>query len=127
MKKAIIGGIITALATVVMCLCLTACSSSFSGTYKFYSMTYEESGVKVELKAGDKYMNMITLSEDYMVLTVNDDNTFSMAAMGETAKGEWKEEDGKYYLIIEGETQEVSVSGKSITFEMEGVKVVLKK
>ena len=127
MKKAIIGGIITALATVVMCLCLTACSSSFSGTYKFYSMTYEESGVKVELKAGDKYMNMITLSEDYMVLTVNDDNTFSMAAMGETAKGEWKEEDGKYYLIIEGETQEVSVSGKSVTFEMEGVKVVLKK
>lgn len=128
MKKAIIGGIFTALATVVLCLCLTACSTSFSGTYKFYSMSYEENGMKIELKAGDTYMNMITLSEDYLVMTVNEDNTFTMTSMGQTESGTWKEEDGKYYLTSsDDDTLEATVSGNTVTFEMEGIKVVLKK
>lgn len=128
MKKAIFGGILATLATVILCVCLTACSTNIVGTYKFYSMKVEMEGAKIDLKVGDKFMGMIELTEDYMVLTINDDNTLTLTAMGEQATtGSWSEEDGKYYLTIAGEKQEITVSGNTLTMKEEGAEIVFKK
>ncbi len=131
MKK-VIAGILTCSLTVALCIFMAACSASFNGTYKFYSMSMNTGGVSINYEVGKEYMG-VTISEDAFTLTVNDDNTWSMSMkmMGanENAKGTWEEKDGKYYLTTEGETQamEVTVDGKKITFEQDGAKIVLKK
>lgn len=127
MKRAITGGILAALATVILCVCLTACSTNIVGTYKFYSMKGEDGGVKIDLKVGDSYMGMFELTEDFMVLTVNEDNTLTLSTMGTTVKGNWTEESGKYYFTIEGEKQEIKVSGSKLTMKEDGSELVLKK
>ncbi len=127
MKRTITGGILAALATVILCVCLTACSTNIVGTYKFYSMKGEDGRVKIDLKVGDSYMGMFELTEDFMVLTVNEDNTLTLSTMGTTVKGSWTEESGKYYFTIEGEKQEIKVSGSKLTMKEDGSELVLKK
>ncbi len=127
MKRTITGGILAALATVILCVCLTACSTNIAGTYKFYSMKGEDGRVKIDLKVGDSYMGMFELTEDFMVLTVNEDNTLTLSTMGTTVKGSWTEESGKYYFTIEGEKQEIKVSGSKLTMKEDGSELVLKK
>lgn len=85
----------------------------------------------MNVEAGGEFMGM-TISEDYMVLTVNDDNTFTMATnMGGTGSssvdGTWEQKDGKYYFTIAGESVEFTLSGSTLTFDQEGMKVELKK
>lgn len=131
MKK-VIAGILTSIVTVALCIFIAGCSASFSGTYKFYSMSMSSGGVDISYEVGKEYMG-VTFKEDMFTLTVNDDNTFTMTMdmMGsnETAKGTWEEKDGKYYLTANGESDvvEVQVDGKKIIFEQDGAKVVLKK
>ncbi len=127
MKRTITVGILAALATVILCVCLTACSTNIVGTYKFYSMKGDDGGVKIDLKVGDSYMGMFELTEDFMVLTVNEDNTLTLSTMGTTVKGSWTEESGKYYFTIEGEKQEIKVSGSKLTMKEDGSELVLKK
>lgn len=131
MKK-VFAGILTGVVTVALCIFMAACSSSFSGTYKFYSMSMDAGGVSINYEVGKEYMG-VTFNEDAFTLTVNEDNTWTMSTkmMGanETVSGTWEEKDGKYYLTADGETDtiEVTVDGKKITFDQEGAKVVLKK
>ncbi len=131
MKK-VFAGILMSVVTVAFCIFMAACSSSFSGTYKFNSMSMDAGGVSINYEVGKEY-NGVTFNEDMITLTVNDDNTWSMSTqmMGanETTEGTWEEKDGKYYLTAEGESEaiEVTVVGKKITFEQDGAKVVLKK
>lgn len=131
MKK-VIAGMLTGVVTVALCIFMAACSSSFEGTYKFYSMSMNQGGISINYEVGKEYMG-VTFNEDMFTLTVNGDKTWSMSTqmMGEseTAKGTWEEKDGKYYLTAEGEedTIEVAVDGKTITFEQDGAKIVLKK
>lgn len=128
MKKTVFSGILVALATVILCMCLTACSTNVAGTYKFYSMTVKGAGIQMDLKVGDKFMDVITLTEDYMVITLNDDNTATMKVAGATtASGTWEKDGGKYYLVIAGEKQEFKVSGNKLTIKEDGNEVVLKK
>lgn len=129
MKKVAIS-VLSVLAVMIMCVCFSACSSSITGTYKFESMSVTQGSVTTEIKAGEKYMGMVTLSEDTFILTINDDNTIEFKTnMGEevTVKGTWEKKDGKYYLTIEGDSQEVTISGNKLTMESDGAKLVLKK
>lgn len=131
MKK-VIAGILTGAVTIALCIFMAACSTSFSGTYKFYSMSMNSGGVSIKYEAGKEY-NGVTFNEDMFTLTVNDDNTWSMSTQmigaNETTEGTWEEKDGKYYLTAEGETEaiEVTIDGKKIIFMQEGAEIVLKK
>ena len=131
MKK-VIAGMMMSVVAVALCVFMAACSTTFSGTYKFQSMSMSGDGVEINYEVGKEYMG-VTFTEDVMTLTVNEDNTWTMTTkmMGssQTANGTWEEKDGKYYLTAEGETDvmEVTVNGNKITFEQEGAKVVLKK
>ncbi len=129
MKKIVVG-VAVALATLIMCMCFAACSTSVTGTYKFQSMSMTQGGTTVEIKVGEQYMGMITLNEDAFVITINEDNTveFKINMVEEaTVNGTWEEKDGKYYITLEGETQEITVKGNTLTMENEGAKIVLKK
>lgn len=125
--------LLTALAGVFMCLCfvLTACSSKIEGTYKFKSMSYTQGGVTVELKAGETFMGAITLSEDFMTLTLNEDGSVSAtmnAGEIETSTGTWtKKEDGKIEITINGDAQICSCDGKTLVISMDGSTVTLAK
>ena len=128
MKK-VIAGIVTALAVVVLCMCLTACSTGIVGTYKFSKMSMTQGGISVEIKAGEEYMG-VTVSEDAYTLEVKEDNTLELKVnMGQemTETGTWEEKDGKYILTIDGESIEGTLNGNVLSFEMEGVKLELKK
>ncbi len=128
MKK-VIASIVTVIAVFALCLTLAACSTGIAGTYKFESMSMDQGGLKIELKVGESYMG-VSLSEDAIVMTVKDDNTFEIKMnMGDetTETGTWEEKDGKYYLTADGETIEVALDGNTLKFEMEGMKLVLKK
>ena len=128
MKK-VIAGIVSALAVVVLCMCLTACSTGIVGTYKFSKMSMTQGGISVEIKAGEEYMG-VTVSEDAYTLEVKEDNTLELKVnMGQemTETGTWEEKDGKYILTIDGESIEGTLNGNVLSFEMEGVKLELKK
>ena len=121
------------LALVVMVVglfALTACGSK-EGVYKFYSMKVDEGGVSVELKAGEKFMGFITLSEDFMTIELKEDGSVTMTVAGEGAEvGTWKvneEDSGKIDLTFGGETQTVECNGREIRMEFEGNELVLKK
>lgn len=128
MKKAIVG-MLTAALTIALCVIMTACSTGIVGEWKFESMHMSEGGVSVDIKAGEQFMG-VTINEDAFILTIKEDNTLEFKVnMGEeaTVTGTWEEKDGKYYLTIEGETQEATINGGKLTFENEGATLTLKK
>ena len=120
---------------VVGMLSLVACGSSEkAGTYKFYSMKMEEGGVSVELKAGEKFMGIITLSEDFMTIELKDDGTFSMTTAAvdtsDIETGTWKENEedsNKIDITIAGVTETWECNGKELRMEQDGAQVTLKK
>ena len=98
---------------------------------KFESFTINQGGVNIELEVGQKYNNMITLTEDFMTLTLNEDGTVEFTTNSgahQNMTGSWnKNDDGKLELTLEGETQTVDCNGKKITLEIEGMTLVLVK
>ena len=126
MKKAAVG-LVAAISAVIMCFALAACSTKFEGTYKFSSMQGKEAGIEINYKVGDEITGGMKITEDFMVLTVNADNTLTLSAMGTDTAGTWEQKDGKYYITIAGQTQEVEVSGNSVVFTQGENKVTLKK
>lgn len=127
MKKTIAGALLVAVATVILCVCLTACSTNIVGSYKFYSMKGKEGGIEINYKVGDDILGIGKITEDFMTLTVNEDNTFAISTMGRETKGTWKEEGGKYILTIAGQDQEVSVSGNKLTMKQGENQITFKK
>jgi len=109
---------------------LAACGG-VEGTYKFQKLTYTEGGMTIEMEAGEQFMGMITLSEDFVSLTLNADGSAVMTMKmdsEEVTTGTWtKAEDDKIVLTFGGEDQVVSCDGKTIEIEAEGMKFVLKK
>lgn len=128
MKK-VLAAVVSSLAAVVLCVCFAACSTSITGTWKFHKASGTVQGIEVNYEAG-KEMNGVKITEDFVVLTINENNTFEMkmAMMGEeSATGTWEEKDGKYYLTVDGESMEVTLNGTTLSFEQEGMKLELKK
>ena len=127
MKKTILGAFLATLATVILCVCLTACSTNIVGDYKFYSMKGNEAGIEISYKVGDDILGVGKITEDFMTLSIKEDNTFTITAMGSETKGTWKEDGGKYILTIAGQDQEVSVSGGKLTRKQGDNQVTFKK
>ena len=130
MKK-VLAAFVSSLAIVALCVCLAACSDTgITGTWKFHKASGKVSGMEINYEVGTEITEGVKITEEFIVLTINEDNTFEMksAMMGDEAqKGTWEEKDGKYYLIVEGESIEMTLSGSTLTFEQEGMKLELKK
>ncbi len=125
--------LIIALAIMACAFCFTGCfgaKGGVAGTYKFESMTY--AGITIE--AGDNYLGT-TFGEDYMVLTLNEDNTASMTqtmtGLNNTMTGTWAEGSSSSEIVItlDGTSQTATVSGGKITMTNTsmGAEVVLAK
>ena len=101
--------LLTSLTAVVLCFCfLFAGCGSVAGTYKFDSMTV--AGQTVEAGEG-------LLTEDYMVVTLNEDGTATYSVMGNEALDcKWEEVDGK--IVLKAGEMEVA------SFEHKGSKLV---
>ena len=85
-----------ALLTVALSLlCLASCGTA--GTYKFKSMDTLLGTVEV----GEKYLGQ-EVTEDFIVIILNDDNTVSFTKEGETSQGTWKdgEEDNTVVITV---------------------------
>ena len=61
-------------------------------------MTMTQNGMEVTLQAGEQFMGMITLNEDFVTLTLNGDGSMSMTLAGETMSGTWAQERVKTRL-----------------------------
>lgn len=119
--------------SVFMCICFlfTGCAK-VEGTYKFKSMTYTENGMTVELVAGEKFMGAVTLSEDFMKITLEESGVATMVSStnsGEVVTGTWEKTDekDKVKITFDGEPQVCFCDGKTFTIETEGMKIVLEK
>ncbi len=49
------------------------------------------------------------------------------AAASNSANGTWEEKDGKYYLTVEGNSVEITLSGNVLSLNQEGMHIELKK
>ena len=129
MKK-VVAAIVSSLAIVALCICMAACSTGITGTWKFHKASGSAYGIEINYEVGKEIAPGMKINEDFMVLTINEDNTYELKSelMGDsTQKGTWEQKDGKYYLNVEGESVEMSVSGSTLTFEQDGMKLELKK
>lgn len=133
--KKFIGSILMGL---LCCLCFlfTGCfDKEIEGTYKFKSMTYTEGGMEMEIKAGEKFMGMMTISEDFMKITLNKDGTVVMVSSSfedstetETEMATWsKSEKGTIAITFDEETKICECDGKKLIIESDGAKITLKK
>lgn len=134
MKKFVVGMFAT-MAAIVLCVCFSACTTTFTGTWKISSMYVNVGGVEQTIEVGKDY-NGQKLSADAIILEVNEDNTYSLKGAfvqmaGGEQNGTWKEEDGNYVFEAEGVVIKVTFNGSKLIMEnsAEGmtVKITFKK
>lgn len=124
MKK--FGAILVAVLCICCMLTFTGCSK-VEGTYKFESMSYVQGGISINVEVGEEYQG-VSLNEDFYVLEIAKDGTFTMTVMSmHTMEGTWEKVDGKYVLTADDEPITVEIKGKTLTMEEDGAKIVLKK
>ena len=127
--KSLLITTIIAVCAAIACFAFAGCKddTALEGTYKFSSMTITMQGQSTTVKAGEEYMGM-TISDNYIVLEIKEDKTFTLTGMGNTENGTWAEEDGVIKLTVDGETMDATHNGKTITMDIEGyMTVVLSK
>ena len=131
MKKLLLCAISCILAA--CCALFVACdnTNSIAGTYKFESMTMTMSGETVTIAAGEEYAGM-TVTEDFYIIEIKDDNTFvmtmTMGTESESYTGTWSKNENTLSLTAEGETIEATIDGNKITMAMSTyATIVLKK
>ena len=122
----------TIMFSLLLCICCLFCGcAKVEGTYKFNKLSYTQGGVKIELEAGEEFMGMMTLSEDFATLTLDADGTATMIISAEeeqTLNGTWKKIDNSSIeLTFEGEAQTCAYEDGTITVETEGVTLILQK
>ena len=122
----------------ILCVCVLfgACAkdkAEVSGTYKFSKMIYVESGMEIEINAGEQFMGMMTLTEDYITITLNEDGTAEMKMSEgnsvEQMRGTWeKSGENAVSIMFDGEAQICQWNGNTLTLDDgEGSTVILKK
>lgn len=132
MKK-IITSVSIVLMVVILSVALVACvhdveSTKLStGTYKFYSMSGSVQGIEFNVKVGDSIMDMASLTEDYVILEIKEGGEAVLTMGSEKNECTWEEKEGKYYLTVDGESQEIIVNGNMVTIQEEDLKLELKK
>ena len=108
----------------VSCVFMAACSPA--GTYKFDSLSYAESGMAVEIKAGEKFLG-VTITEDFMTLQLNKDGTGVISFQGESSELTWVKEGDVIKIIANGEPQEFKMDGNKLSINIDGTLLILKK
>jgi Zn/Cd-binding protein ZinT len=117
---------LVSLLTIVMSLfCFASCG--VEGTYKFESLTVQLIGTTT-IKVGDEYLGQ-EVTEDFMTITLNKDNTVSFSRDGEDSDGTWeKGEDGHIIITVGGMEIDAVKDGKKLTFSYSGLgEIVLTK
>ena len=122
MKKILSSMLVLTL--VVCCAFMVACSPA--GTYKFDSLSYSESGISVEVKAGEKFMG-VTITEDFMTLQLNKDGTGILSFQGESTQLTWVKENNAIKITSNGEIQEFKIDGNKLSITIDGTLLILKK
>lgn len=120
MKKIIVT-VAAIISVLVLGVMLAGCSSNAAGTYKFQSMKYSEGGMEMNYEVGKEIMG-VSISEDFMVLELKDDGTFSMTTKmsgTETETGTWTQEGKTVKLKVSGVEQTATLSGSTLVLEME--------
>lgn len=116
--------ILTLICVLSLCL-LTSCDSNVSGTYKFSSMETSVVGQSVVVKANEKSSLLgVTLNENYIVLTLNADGTYTLVLDGEQTNNYEVEETGTY-SVNDGVLSLTSTDGVTATGECSSNTVVL--
>lgn len=108
---------------------LTGCSNP-AGTYKFQSMLADVGGIQAELVVGEKYLGTITLTEEFMVLTLEKDGTAALSALSSlgSSTGTWKKTGkNEITLTLDGEAIAMNMDGDLLIFQEEMGKITLKK
>ncbi len=116
------------------CLLFTGCGAKKAGVYKFESMMMDQGGMQIEINVGEKFMGAITLTEDFMVITLNEDGTVSIKVsdiMGDAdmQTGTWTDDDKESITItIDGDAKVCFCDGETLVLEEEEMgKVTFKK
>ena len=105
------------------------------GTYKFDSLSYKQDGVTVEIKAGEKFMGLYIIEEDFATITLNEDGTATMniSTQATVEQGTWEQGDNNTIYITDrlGDREECFCNGRTLEFFMieDGIvmQMVLKK
>lgn len=115
MKKAITA-VATIVAVMAMSAVMAACSVSFEGTYKFSSMSMSGGGLSMSYEVGQE-LDGVAITEDFYVLTVNGDGTFTMVCemMEENMSGTWEASGSTITLTADGESVQGSLKGGTLT------------
>lgn len=119
MKKVLMMLVVAILS--VTCFAFTGCSK-IEGTYKFKSMSGKMDGMEISLEVGEKFMGMITLTEDYLTLTLNEDGTCIMTSAEDADsanKGTWVKDGDVIKVTASGETNEFKIDGKNLVLSVE--------
>ena len=114
----------TLLIGIFLCVCFVfaSCAPNLAGTYKFKSMTVGEETIVV----GESYYGL-SLSEDFVVITLNEDGTASLKSMGTMQEGTWEKADGGVKIIISGDAQFCTCDGETLVMEESGMTLTLEK
>lgn len=125
MKKVKVLLSMLAISILTFCMFALVACGGIPGTYRFSSMTMD--GITIE--AGESYMG-VTIDEDYIVIEIEDDGTFSMSqtAGGMSVNGTWKDlGDGKIELTVDNEPLVVECDGDTLVMEQDGARITFEK
>lgn len=117
------------LAVLVLALSVVGCGKGGSGvagnTYAF--KTIEGEGLEELEEMGIDYAEMMKGTE--LAFDKNGGVVFTVAAFGqsETEEGTYTQDGNKVSITIEGDTQVAEVSGKKLTLESDGMKMIFEK
>ena len=115
--------LLTSLTAIVLCFCfLFAGCGGTAGTYKFDSMSYAGQTFEVGDQGMDPNGTVIEITEDYFVVTLNEDGTATVSEMGAPEmQGTWKEEGDNVIITMMGNDQTFKKDGKKLTVTMSGI------
>ena len=123
----------------IVCLLFSSCSvitvKEQEGFYKCYSLTYTRYDTEFEVKVGESFLNIFTVTEDYITISLNSDGTMTYNrelleyGSSQSSTGTWEKINA---LTVRLFFQNLSpmictCDGKTLTFIDEGITVTLKK
>lgn len=120
MKK-FFAAVFAALALVLAVAAFSGCATDYSGTYKFHSLRIDDGNTVLEYFVGQEYDGG-QLGDDYAVLELNKDNTWSISSSMDVISYE-----GKWSVCDDGILLEFSdlSYGKGLVCEADGTFIVL--
>ena len=127
-KNKVLLIVMVAVMVISVMLVMTGCSAV--GVYKFKSMSQTQGGTEMSFEVGEKYMGMITLTEDFATLELNSDGTAKLTISyggSQTTKGTWTQNGSTIELTMNGSTTTAQIGFGTITIDNGGGKLVLVK